>query len=102
MKSVKTFLFLFFSLSIKHSFKPPDGVILLCFVFLFIQGEDLALPEVPTDLVPEIPEAAKVETGRLYHFILLIKKCFKLNFVIFVFLERKAARKQEDREMLAA
>ncbi|PWA17833.1 hypothetical protein CCH79_00008358 [Gambusia affinis] len=42
------------------------------------QGEDLALPEVPTDLVPEIPEAAKVET------------------------ERKAARKQEDREMLAA
>ncbi|XP_043956333.1 charged multivesicular body protein 6-like [Gambusia affinis] len=42
------------------------------------QGEDLALPEVPTDLVPEIPEAAKVET------------------------ERKEARKQEDREMLAA
>uniref|UniRef100_A0A3B5LQ64 Charged multivesicular body protein 6a n=1 Tax=Xiphophorus couchianus TaxID=32473 RepID=A0A3B5LQ64_9TELE len=38
------------------------------------QGEDVALPEVPTDLVPEIPEVAKVET----------------------------ARKQEDREMLAA
>uniref|UniRef100_A0A3P9N5I4 Charged multivesicular body protein 6 n=1 Tax=Poecilia reticulata TaxID=8081 RepID=A0A3P9N5I4_POERE len=36
------------------------------------QGEDVALPEVPTDLVPEIPEAAKVETGRRYLFILLI------------------------------
>ncbi|XP_014843300.1 PREDICTED: charged multivesicular body protein 6-like [Poecilia mexicana] len=42
------------------------------------QGEDVALPEVPTDLVPEILEAANVET------------------------ERKEARKQEDREMLAA
>lgn len=75
---------------------------MLCFVFLlFIQGEDVALPEVPPDLVPEIPEVAKVETGRCYLFILLIKNFSKLNFVlIFFFLFReersKEARGQRD------
>ena len=27
------------------------------------QGEDLALPEVPTEPIPEVPEAAKAEPG---------------------------------------
>ncbi|KAM4716465.1 charged multivesicular body protein 6-like [Anableps anableps] len=42
------------------------------------QAEEVALPEVPTDHVPEIPEAAMVEP------------------------ERKEARKNKDKEMLAA
>lgn len=42
------------------------------------QGEDVTLPEVPTEDLPDIPDAAKVEP------------------------ERKEARKEEDREMLAA
>lgn len=27
------------------------------------QGEDVALPEVPSDPIPEVPEAAKAEPG---------------------------------------
>ncbi|MEQ2300707.1 Charged multivesicular body protein 6 [Ameca splendens] len=42
------------------------------------QGEDVVLPEVPTEHVPEIPEAAKVEP------------------------ERKDVMKKQNREMLAA
>ncbi|XP_029945572.1 charged multivesicular body protein 6-like isoform X2 [Salarias fasciatus] len=42
------------------------------------QGEDVALPEVPTEPVPEVPEAAQAEP------------------------ERRAAKNKPDREMLAA
>ncbi|XP_029945571.1 charged multivesicular body protein 6-like isoform X1 [Salarias fasciatus] len=44
------------------------------------QGEDVALPEVPTEPVPEVPEAAQAEPGT----------------------ERRAAKNKPDREMLAA
>ncbi|KAF7664478.1 hypothetical protein LDENG_00176690 [Lucifuga dentata] len=42
------------------------------------QGEDVALPEVPSEPIPEVPEAAKAES------------------------ERKQAKIKQDREMLAA
>ncbi|XP_041634019.1 charged multivesicular body protein 6-like [Cheilinus undulatus] len=42
------------------------------------QGEDVALPEVPTEPIPEVPEAAKAEP------------------------ERREAKKKPEREMLAA
>lgn len=31
--------------------------------FVLKQGDDVALPEVPTEPIPEVPEAAKAEPG---------------------------------------
>lgn len=33
------------------------------------QGEDVALPEVPTEPVPEVPEAVKAEQGKGFFFL---------------------------------
>lgn len=38
-------------------------VIIVALSPLVKQGEDVALPEVPTEPVPEVPEAAKAEPG---------------------------------------
>uniref|UniRef100_A0A3Q2PGW4 Charged multivesicular body protein 6 n=1 Tax=Fundulus heteroclitus TaxID=8078 RepID=A0A3Q2PGW4_FUNHE len=49
------------------------------------QGEDVALPEVPTEPIPEISEAAKDESGRHYLFILRTWGKERLNFNVLIF-----------------
>lgn len=41
-----------------------------CISSLLKQGEDVVLPEVPTEPLPEVPEAAKAEPGTGHIFIL--------------------------------
>lgn len=73
------------------------------------QGEDVALPEVPTEPIPEVPEAVKPEQGKGCFFYFLSNYhnkplCFQpvLMFALLSFLVRKEAQKKPDKEMLAA
>lgn len=65
------------------------------------QGDDVALPEVPTQPVPQRPPEAEPGTAAVLSdssnmYISILTHAF------FVATERKEAKKKEDREMLAA
>lgn len=77
--------------------------------FLWKQGEDVALPEVPTEPVPEVPEAATAEPGSVSFLIQIFYSTLKCicgsdwtDHICFTFPERREAKEKPEREMLAA
>ncbi len=70
------------------------------------KGEDVALPEVPTEPLPEVPEAAEAEPGTVdFCTVYIYIFVFDARLVIFAllsFLERREAKKHPGKEMLAA
>ena len=49
--------------------KPFIIAALIVTLSLLKQGEDVALPEVPTEPIPEVPEAANAEPGTVDLFL---------------------------------